>query len=86
MTGSLIAPLGMTKGVQAILIWHFIDAIILQLATWISANSRLKAWEATRISFGSKFSYVLTILNMLQLVGWGFRHNRNRHTACRESY
>ncbi|MGE7090675.1 putative hydroxymethylpyrimidine transporter CytX [Lysinibacillus sp. NPDC048646] len=70
VTGSLIAPLGMTKGLQAILIGHVIGAIILLLAAWISANSRLTALEATRISFGAYGSYVLTILNMLQLVGW----------------
>ncbi|MBK3496100.1 putative hydroxymethylpyrimidine transporter CytX [Viridibacillus sp. YIM B01967] len=70
VTGSLLAPLGLTKGIQAILIGHVIGAIILFLSAWISANSRVTALQATRISFGTYGSYGLTTLNMLQLVGW----------------
>lgn len=70
VTGSLLAPLGLTKGIQAIILGHVIGATILFLSAWISANSRVTALQATRISFGTYGSYGLTILNMLQLVGW----------------
>ncbi|WP_205961742.1 putative hydroxymethylpyrimidine transporter CytX [Psychrobacillus vulpis] len=70
LTGALIAPLGFTKGVQAILIGHVVGAIVLLLAGVISANSRLSSIEATRISFGRIGSYSFSLLNITQLIGW----------------
>jgi putative hydroxymethylpyrimidine transporter CytX len=70
LTGGLLAPLGFTKGIGAILIGHFIGAAILFLAGYIGAREKLTSMEATRISFGKYGSYVFSVLNIFQLVLW----------------
>lgn len=70
LTGALIAPLGLMKGTMAILIGHIIGTLVLFLAGYIGAQSKLPAIESTRISFGKYGSYVFSILNILQLLGW----------------
>lgn len=69
-TGSLIAPLGFSKGVLAILLGHLIGCPLLYFAGLIGAKSGLSAMESSRISFGEKGSYIFSVLNILQLVGW----------------
>lgn len=70
ITGALLAPLGLAKGLLAIIIGHVIGVSILFMAGFIGANSRLSAAESTRISFGEKGSYIFSILNIVQLIGW----------------
>ncbi|MGD9154263.1 MAG: putative hydroxymethylpyrimidine transporter CytX [Bacillota bacterium] len=70
LTGALIAPLGLTKGIGAILIGHVIGAALLFPAGLIGAESGLAAIESTRISFGKYGSFGFAILNILQLIGW----------------
>ncbi len=70
LTGAFIAPLGLTKGIFAILLGHVIGAIILFLAGLIGAKSGLSAAWSVRISFGKYGSYVFSIINILQLLGW----------------
>jgi putative hydroxymethylpyrimidine transporter CytX len=70
LTGALTAPLGLAKGILAILIGHGIGAGILFLAGLIGAASGLAAIESTRISFGKYGSFGFSILNILQLIGW----------------
>jgi putative hydroxymethylpyrimidine transporter CytX len=70
LTGALTAPLGLSKGILAILVGHGIGAGILFLAGLIGAESGLAAIESTRISFGKYGSYGFSILNILQLIGW----------------
>ncbi|MGE4283236.1 MAG: putative hydroxymethylpyrimidine transporter CytX [Clostridia bacterium] len=70
LTGALIAPLGLEKGIFAILLGHIIGCVILYFSGFIGAKSKLSAIESTRISFGQYGSYVFSILNILQLVGW----------------
>lgn len=69
-TGVLIAPLGLEKGMLAILIGHLIGTGILYLAGYIGARSKLPAIESTGISFGKYGSYLFSVLNILQLLGW----------------
>ncbi|AHF08856.1 hydrogenase expression protein [Dehalobacter restrictus DSM 9455] len=69
-TGALIAPLGFSKGVQAILLGHLLGVVILGLTGIIGAEKRISAIESTRISFGKYGSYGFSVLNILQLLGW----------------
>lgn len=70
LTGALIAPLGFGKGLAAILLGHVIGCSIIYFAGLIGAETKLSAIESTRISFGKYGSYVFSILNMIQLIGW----------------
>lgn len=70
MTGALIAPLGLSQGIFAIILGHIIGAAILLPAGLIGAKSGLSAAESARISFGKYGSYGFSVLNILQLIGW----------------
>jgi len=70
LTGSLIAPLGFSKGAAAIVIGHIIGCIPLYLAGLIGAKSGKSAMETVKISFGQKGSIFFSVLNVTQLVGW----------------
>lgn len=70
LTGALIAPLGFGKGLTAILIGHIIGCVIIYYAGLIGAQTKLSAIESTRISFGKYGSYVFSVINMIQLIGW----------------
>lgn len=69
-TGGLLAPLGFKNGVFAILIGHIIGTSILVLGGIIGTEERLPSIMSTRISFGLYGSYLFSILNVLQLIGW----------------
>ncbi|MDH8676511.1 putative hydroxymethylpyrimidine transporter CytX [Fusibacter bizertensis] len=70
ITGALIAPLGLSKGLLAIFIGHVIGCFILLLAGQIGAKEQLPAIETTRLSFGNLGAPFFAILNIIQLVGW----------------
>ena len=70
LTGALIAPLGLSKGLLAIFIGHLIGCFILLLAGQIGAKEQLPAIETTRLSFGNLGAPFFAILNIIQLVGW----------------
>ncbi|QIR77085.1 putative hydroxymethylpyrimidine transporter CytX [Sulfurospirillum diekertiae] len=69
-TGGLLAPLGFIEGLKAILLGHLIGGMILILGGYIGAKSKLPAIMSTRISFGRYGSYLFSLLNVLQLIGW----------------
>ena len=70
LTGALLAPLGLERGMGAILAGHVIGAALLLPAGLIGAHSGLSAARSVRISFGRYGSYVFSILNLVQLLGW----------------
>lgn len=70
LTGAIIAPLGLTNGILAIILGHIIGGVIFYFTGLIGARSKLPAIESTRISFGKYGSYLFSILNILQLLGW----------------
>lgn len=70
LTGTLIAPLGFSKGLSAIILGHFIGCTLLYLAGLIGAESHKSAMETVKLSFGEKGSLIFSSLNVLQLVGW----------------
>ncbi len=70
MTGALLAPLGFTKGVLAIVIGHLIGGFLFYLAGIIGAKTSKSSMETVKIAFGQKGSILFSSLNILQLVGW----------------
>lgn len=70
MTGTYLAPLGMGKGIAAIVIGHLIGCTLLFLAGLIGGKSERSAMETVKMSFGEKGSLLFSVLNVLQLVGW----------------
>lgn len=70
LTGALLAPLGFLKGTIAILVGHVIGVSLLVLGGVIGYEQRIPSIMSTRISFGKYGSYIFSIFNMLQLIGW----------------
>lgn len=70
LTGVLIAPLGLAKGIASIVLGHLIGCAMLYFAGLIGARSGLSAMDTVKGSFGKKGGALFAILNVLQLVGW----------------
>jgi putative hydroxymethylpyrimidine transporter CytX len=70
LTGGLIAPLGFKIGVIVILIGHLIGTGILVLGGIIGTREKIPSITSTSISFGVYGTYLISILNILQLIGW----------------
>ncbi len=70
MTGGLIAPLGIKNGITVIVIGHMIGCIILALVGTIGFREKKPSLMASRISLGKHGSYIISIFNIIQLIGW----------------
>ncbi|WP_461204934.1 putative hydroxymethylpyrimidine transporter CytX [Clostridium sp. DL1XJH146] len=70
LTGGFIAPLGFKLGFVAIVLGHLIGTVILVLAGLIGSREKVPAITSTRMSFGLYGTYIFSILNVLQLIGW----------------
>ncbi len=70
LAGGLLAPLGFKMGLLAILLGHLVGTTLLVLGGVIGTTERIPALVSTRISFGQYGSYVFSVLNVLQLLGW----------------
>ncbi|MCR4609284.1 MAG: putative hydroxymethylpyrimidine transporter CytX [Eubacterium sp.] len=70
LTGMALAPLGMGKGLLAIIIGHVIGCVLLFLAGVIGGKTGKSAMETTKLSFGKFGSIFFAILNVVQLIGW----------------
>ena len=70
LTGMALAPLGMKKGILAILLGHVIGCVLLFLAGVIGGRTGRSSMETVKLSFGKWGSVFFAILNVLQLVGW----------------
>lgn len=70
LTGTLIAPLGFSKGILAIILGHIIGCVLMYYAGLIGAKTGKSAMETVKTSFGSKGALFFAVLNVLQLVGW----------------
>lgn len=71
VTGTLIAPLGMWRGLAAIIIGHLIGCFIFLLpAAYISAKQNQSAIKVANIAFGKIGILLFSFLNALQLLGW----------------
>ena len=70
LTGTFIAPLGLGKGIAAILLGHFIGCVLFYLAGVMGGKTGKSAMETVRISFGGQGAKIFAFLNVLQLLGW----------------
>ncbi|MHB9097533.1 MAG: putative hydroxymethylpyrimidine transporter CytX [Syntrophales bacterium] len=70
LTGGYLSELGVVKGIWAIILGHLAGTLLLVLAGLIGFRERLPAIMSTRISFGKQGSYLISLINILQLVGW----------------
>ena len=70
LTGTYFAPLGLTKGLLAILLGHVIGCTMFFLAGMIGGRTGLGAMETVELSFGGIGRRFFALLNILQLVGW----------------
>lgn len=70
LTGTYFAPLGMGKGMLAILLGHLIGAVMMYAAGLIGGKEEKSAMETVGMSFGQKGKLFFAALNVLQLVGW----------------
>lgn len=68
--GGIIAPLGLAKGLTAILLGHLIGTLLLAFGGFISFKSGKNAMEKVKDSFGSGGVKIVSALNVLQLLGW----------------
>lgn len=69
-TGTLLAPLGLARGIFAIAAGHLIGGALMYMAARIGAVSGKAAMESVKLSFGSQGAKMFASLNVLQLVGW----------------
>lgn len=70
LTGTYFAPLGMGKGILAIVVGHVIGYALFFFAGLIGGRTGLSAMETVKLSFGKKGGLLFAFLNVLQLVGW----------------
>jgi len=70
LTGGYLADLGVSKGVWAIILGHLAGTALLVSAGMIGFKERLPSIMSTRISFGKQGSYLISAINILQLIGW----------------
>jgi putative hydroxymethylpyrimidine transporter CytX len=68
-TGGMLAPLGLARGIGAILAGHLIGAGFLAYAGYISFLRKANAMEAVAESFGSG-GRIIALCNVVQLLGW----------------
>ena len=70
LTGTYFAPLGLSKGILAILTGHIIGCALLFFAGYIGGLSGKSSMETTKFSFGDLGGRFFALLNVLQLLGW----------------
>ena len=70
LTGTYVADMGIRDGILTILLGHLIGCALLFAAGLIGARLKKSAMETTKLSFGQAGSYLFTVLNVFQLVGW----------------
>ncbi len=69
--GLLLVPgLGLGLALLAILVGHLIGNLFLALVGTIGAENGIPSMVAVRPSFGIRSSYLMSILNLIQLIGW----------------
>lgn len=70
LTGGLLAELGLERAMWANVLGHLAGTSLLVLAGWIGYRERVPAIMSTRISFGRQGSWLISGINVLQLLGW----------------
>jgi len=68
--GNILVPLGWGMGLAAIIAGHLIGNIPLALGGRLGSDQGLPTMYVLRPTFGRRGSYLATVLNIMQLVGW----------------
>ncbi|MDR0450271.1 MAG: cytosine permease [Treponema sp.] len=69
-TGGMLAPLGLARGLAAILTGHLIGAGFLAYAGYISFLRKANAMASVAESFGAGGGRIIALCNVVQLLGW----------------
>jgi NCS1 family nucleobase:cation symporter-1 len=70
--GSYLVPgLGLPEAIAAILVGTAVGNVMLGLAGWIGSEHAVPSMVSLRPSFGLRGSYIPSLINVVQLVGWG---------------
>ena len=69
-TGGLTAAAGITPGIVAIIAGHLVGITLLGLMGYIGFKEGMPSLMCTRIAFGKRGSWLLSLANILQLLGW----------------
>ncbi len=69
-TGGLLASMGFSRGLAAIIAGHVLGVSIMVLGGIIGTKERIPAIQSTAISFGSYGPVFFSVFNILQLIGW----------------
>ncbi len=70
LTGTYFAPMGLKRGISAILLGHVLGCVLLFLAGVIGGKMRRGAMETVKYSFGTAGGGFFAVMNVLQLIGW----------------
>ena len=70
LTGGHLAELGLARGMWANLAGHLVGTVLLVLGGLMGYRERLPAVMSFRLSLGRQGSWIVSLLNVLQLVGW----------------
>lgn len=70
LTGTILAPLGLRKGLSVILIGHIIGTALLVMGGMIGTKENKTAIGSTQAAFGKYGKGLFAILNVIQLLGW----------------
>ncbi len=68
--GGMLRPMGFIIGLAAILLGHLIGNTALALGGMFGSENGIPTMVALRPSFGIRGSYLASILNIIQLIGW----------------
>lgn len=68
--GGLMVPLGLALGLLAIIVGHLVGNTLLAMGGMIGSREEVPTMVGLRPAFGIKGSYLPSMLNVVQLVGW----------------
>ena len=72
LAGTLLVPgLGFWEAIAAILVGTLIGNVMLGLAGVVGSDNAIPSMVSLRPSFGQRGSYLPSLINVVQLVGWG---------------
>ncbi len=69
-TGGLVASAGVMPGLAAIAAGHLVGVVLLGLMGYLGFREQMPSIMCTRIAFGKRGSWLLSLANVMQLLGW----------------
>lgn len=69
-TGGIMSAAGPFTGLTALLAGHLVGSLLLGLMGYLGFKERMPSLMCTRIAFGRRGSWLLSLANVMQLLGW----------------